>query len=123
MPPVSLPILLEHLANGLVVGAYYGRPGGLIFLGLVAALALAGSSAGERWDGDVRTYAPTSASQVLDEYSLSAGDLEIDLSGVADPEELDGRNLLVENGAGRIELSMTHSRELAAAVAVVLEAQ
>ncbi|MBI4011089.1 MAG: branched-chain amino acid ABC transporter permease, partial [Candidatus Rokubacteria bacterium] len=23
MPPVSLPILLEHLANGLVVGAYY----------------------------------------------------------------------------------------------------
>ena len=75
----------------LVLGAFVGRAGGLIFLGLVAAAALAVTSVvgsigatGFR-DADRIDVAPTSASSVLDSYDVTTGRAVVDLSHVTDP--------------------------------------
>jgi len=92
------------IATMLVVGSVVGRAGGLIALGLVTSLGLIGATAADRWDGDRVFVAPTSASDVASSYSLSTGELVVDLSDVTDPEELDGRTLDVSGDAGRIEV-------------------
>lgn len=88
----------------LVVGSVIGRAGGLIALGLVASLALAGSTATERIDGEVVRVAPTSAAAVERGYRLSTGELIVDLSRVEDVAALDGRTLQVSVDTGRIEV-------------------
>ena len=92
------------IATMLVVGSVVGRAGGLIALGLITSLGLIGATAADRWDGDRVFVAPTSASDVASSYSLSTGELVVDLSDVTDPEELDGRTLDVSGDAGRIEV-------------------
>ncbi len=42
----------------LVVGAFYGRAGGLILVGLVATVAMAGAATAEHWDGTQRPRRP-----------------------------------------------------------------
>ena len=92
------------IAAMLIVGSVVGRAGGLIALGLLTSLGLIGATAADRWDGDRVFVAPTSASDVASSYSLSTGELVVDLSDVTDPEELDGRTLAVDGDAGRIEV-------------------
>jgi len=86
----------------LVLGAFVGRAGGLIAVGLVAAAAMALGTAADDWEEEVVTDAPTSAAQVDDERYLGAGEQRLDLSGVTDPEALAGRELRIEGGVGRI---------------------
>ena len=52
------------IATMLVVGAFLGRAGGLIALGLVASVGLIAATAADRWDGDRVFIAPTSADEV-----------------------------------------------------------
>ena len=92
----------------LVLGAFVGRAGGVIFLGLVAAAALAVTSVlgtigatGFR-DGDRLAVAPTSASQVLDSYDVTTGRAFVDLSRLTDPAELDGRTVNVTGRAAEL---------------------
>ena len=42
----------------LLVGAFYGRAGGLILLGLLATVGLAGATAADNWDGTDRLETP-----------------------------------------------------------------
>ena len=88
----------------LLVGAFFGRAGGLILVGLLAAVAMAGGTVGERFDGDVMTTAPATASAVESTYDFEAGELILDLSEVADPENLDGRAISIDGDLGRIEV-------------------
>lgn len=88
----------------LLVGSFFGRAGGVIALGLVGAVVLAGTTAADNWDGDRVVERPAFASLVEDRYWLDAGEQVIDLTGVADPEALDGRTIEVEGGVGRIEV-------------------
>ena len=88
----------------LLVGAFFGRAGGLILVGLLAAVATAGGTVGERFDGDVLTSTPASAAAVQDTYDFEAGELILDLSQVADPENLDGRTIHIDGDLGRIEV-------------------
>jgi phage shock protein PspC (stress-responsive transcriptional regulator) len=91
----------------LVWGAFAGRPGGLIFLGIIAALALAvTSAAGEYgWDEpDRRTFTPLSAAGIPQSYTFFAGSTTVDLTRVADLEDLDGRTLDVRGEAGEIRV-------------------
>jgi phage shock protein PspC (stress-responsive transcriptional regulator) len=94
----------------LVVGAFVGRAGGLIFLGLVSAFALmvssvAGSFDAVNWqDGDRVRVAPTSASNVRPVYSVEAGQVYVDLSRVTDSAALDGRTIDVGGNAGEVVL-------------------
>jgi phage shock protein PspC (stress-responsive transcriptional regulator) len=92
----------------LVVGAFVGRPGGLILLGLVAAVALMATSIAGTFgamdfrDGDSLSVAPTSASSVRSDYHVDSGRVFVDLSGVSDPEQLDGRVIEVSANAGEL---------------------
>lgn len=90
----------------LLVGAFWGRAGGIIALGLVALLATGGALTTERWDeGSGRVDAtPATASELRDHYDLRRGQLRVDLTSVDDLADLDGRRLRLELGAGQIVL-------------------
>jgi len=95
----------------LVVGAFIGRAGGLILLGIVSAIALGltsaaadGFGAGDWGNGDRLSVAPSSASAVRSDYRVDAGQAFVDLSGVTDPAGLDGRTIDIRGNAGEIVL-------------------
>ena len=104
VPDASYPALVvAACAVMLVVGAFWGRAGGLILVALLATLATAGATAGDRWeDGEYVT--PANAAAVDDDYRMEVGELVVDLSKVEDLDALDGRNLDVTGGLGRIEV-------------------
>jgi phage shock protein PspC (stress-responsive transcriptional regulator) len=105
VPPSAYPALVVGISGlMLLVGAVYGRAGGLILLGLLAALPLAATTAVGQWEGDRIRETPATAAQVDNRYEFGAGELVLDLSEVDDVEALDGRTISVEGGAGRIEL-------------------
>ena len=88
----------------LLVGAFYGRGGGLILIGLLATVATVGATAASQFDGGQIDVRPTSAALVSDEYTLDSGEVIVDLSAVRDVEALDGRSLEVHAGIGRVEV-------------------
>ena len=71
----------------LVVGAFYGRAGGLIAVGLVAAMATAGATAAHEVDAGRIDASPNLAADVDDTYDLFAGKIDLDLSDVAGHRE------------------------------------
>ena len=86
----------------LLVGAFYGRAGGLILIGLVLAVATAGTTVAERVEvGDVERI-PQRVADIDYTYAYDAADLEINLSRVTDPENLDGRTLDIDIGIGEV---------------------
>lgn len=85
----------------LVIGAWYGRAGGLIALGLLASLGLAGATGADNYEGS-QTSAPTTASAVQDTYEMGIGELVVDLSQVSDPENLAGRDISIDAGVGHV---------------------
>ena len=87
----------------LLVGAFFGRAGGIILLGLVAAIGMAGATASSRWDDQV-VRMPATANDVQDRYELGAGELVLDLTDVSDPQNLDGRTIELRTGAGSVEV-------------------
>jgi hypothetical protein len=89
----------------LLVGAFYGRAGGLIAIGLVAAIGMAGATATTRWDDKV-VRMPASAADVQSRYEIGAGELILDLTDVADLQALDGRTIELRAGAGAIEVKL-----------------
>lgn len=97
-------LALGICAAMLLVGAFWGRAGGIVALALVATLATLGTLGVERWDLDGRRLdaVPTNAAQVRDSYDLHRGELRLDLTEVDDLEELDGRAVTLEAGVGRV---------------------
>ena len=87
----------------LLIGAFFGRAGGLILVGLLAAIGMAGSTASDRWE-DRTVRAPLTADAVQNTYDIGAGELVLDLTKVADPENLDGLDLDLSVGVGSIEV-------------------
>lgn len=97
-------LALGTVATMLVLGAFWGRAGGLIALGLIATVATAGATAAEHWHGSTETHRPATAAQVEDEYWLDSGELTVDLTEVVDLTALDGRHIEVGAGTGRVEV-------------------
>ncbi len=100
----AYPALAVAVIGGmLVLGAWFGRPGGLIGLGLAAAVALMGTSiAGAPFDsGRQLSAAPASAAGLHGHYFLPAGRLRLDLTHL-DPAALDGRTISARTRAGEI---------------------
>ena len=92
----------------LVVGAFWGRPGGLILVGLVASFCLLVSTTLHEagWDGqadDIR-IAPTSTAALQPSYAMTTGELKIDLRGLTDMPSLDGHSLDLDGHIGHIEV-------------------
>ena len=90
----------------LVVGAFYGRAGGLIAVGLIAALGTAGATAAHEVDAGTIDESPNVAADVDDTYELFAGKIDLDLSEVRDIENLDGRHIDVEAVFGQIVVTV-----------------
>ena len=91
----------------LLVGAFVGRPGGLIALGLAGGLALMVTSiVGAATGGDVDNreidVRPMTSAALGTNYHVSTGDIQIDLSSIRDLDALDGRKLYVSLNAGEI---------------------
>lgn len=105
VPDAAYPALaLTVVGLMLVVGAWFGRAGGLILLGLVATVGLVATSAAEPdWDGERRLVeAPTTALMVQDRYHVPAGRILLDLSNIRDVARLDGRSIDISANAGEI---------------------
>jgi phage shock protein PspC (stress-responsive transcriptional regulator) len=92
----------------LVVGAWFGRAGGLIALGIASLIALLVTSAaqphfvGDRWVNEN----PTRATQVENRYYIPAGSLHVDLGDIRDVARLDGRTIDVQANAGDIVVTL-----------------
>jgi phage shock protein PspC (stress-responsive transcriptional regulator) len=72
----------------IAVGAFFYRAAGLVPLGLVLAAVLAGTALASVGPGGPigeREYAPTTVSELRDEYRVRIGRLEVDLSGLKLP--------------------------------------
>lgn len=107
VPDAAYPALaLAVIGAWLVVGSAFGRPGGLVLLGVLSLLALGATSLLEpRFEGErALVVRPSSADQLEPSYDIPAGSVEIDLRGIRDLEALDGRTLDVDVNAGEIVL-------------------
>ncbi len=114
LPPSTYPATaLAIIAAGLLLGAFWGRAGGLIFLGFVALVGTAGATAADRFT-DVTRHVPTSASMVQDRYRIGGGTLLLDLSQVSDPARLDGRQIHVTGGAAQLVIVVPDELDVAA---------
>ncbi len=107
-PAVALGIT----AAMLLVGAFWGRPGGLILLGFLATFATAGVTASDEFDAGRISDTPTSAAGVDGSYDLSFGEIELDLTHVADVENLDGRVIDLEVWGGRVDVTVPEGTDV-----------
>lgn len=100
----------------LVLGAFWGRAGGLIFVGLVATVALVISIAAQEldWESDRIVVAPATAADLQPRYDFDAGELRIDLTEISDLDALDGRALEIDGAVGRIEVVVPDELEVRA---------
>ena len=110
-PSAYVALAVAVIAVMLLVGAFVGRPGGLIALGIFATLGLGVTSAVEAstdWQtgGETLTARPTRSLAVQDVYSVPNGQVTLDLSGVRDPAALDGREIDVHLNAGEIDVTL-----------------
>lgn len=93
----------------LLVGAFYGRAGGLIFIGLIAALATAATSVIDNVDnveaGQINEK-PVTAAQLDADYDLGAGEIIINLTklNTAELAKLNDRTLDLDVVLGHIEV-------------------
>ncbi len=97
-------LVLATTGTMLLVGAFYGRAGGLILVGLLAAVATLGATAAQEVDTAEVDVAPRTAAGVQDVYDLFAGEIVVDLSDVQDLQALDGRTVRVESVLGSIRV-------------------
>jgi phage shock protein PspC (stress-responsive transcriptional regulator) len=99
----------------LLVGSVVGRPGGLVLIGLVSSVALAGAVAvGGSFGIDARQLheSPTTAAQVRPEYAATVGEIRLDLTSVSDPAALAGRHIAVHLRTGNIVVIVPRSLNL-----------
>lgn len=92
------------LGAGLIYGAFYGRPRGLVPIGALLLMGLAIAPAVDAFaEGGTgtREYSPVTQDAVLDAYDLGAGPLDLDLRRVNFTED---QTITVNVGAGYAEI-------------------
>lgn len=111
-------LALTVISAMLLIGSFWGRAGGLIFLALVAAVATFAATASESWTTSTVEMAPTRASEVAETYQMKQGELVIDLSRVSDPEALDAKSVGIDVGAGLLVVVLPDDIQVRAEVAI-----
>jgi predicted membrane protein len=81
-------------------------------------VGLAGSTLGEHVTERSTTETPLLAADVHRTYHLDAGELVVDLSQVSDPQALDGREIRIDGGAGRIVVYLPEDMDVDATAVV-----
>lgn len=108
VPAAAYPAVVMAVCGlMLLVGAFYGRGGGLILVGLVAAVAtLFTSVAGEVDAGQIYKQPDTAQELTATTYDLGAGEIKIDLTELDQDElrKLNDDTLDLEVVFGRIEV-------------------
>lgn len=95
-------LALAICGGALVVGAWTGRAGAVLWIALFSGLALAGSTAAD--DIGKTVERPSTAAEVQSSYDLGIGQLVLDLTDVTDPAALDGRTINLDGTIGDIEV-------------------
>ena len=104
VPTSAYPAALLAVFGGfLVLGAFWGRAGGLIFLGLMAlvALPLTMIDPSTLETGSNVEIHPRSVAALESSYVVDAGAIVVDMSAI-DPATLDGRDLDITSSFGEI---------------------
>ena len=104
VPTSAYPAALLVVFGGfLVLGAFWGRAGGLIFLGLMAlvALPLTMIDPSTLETGSSVEIHPRSVAALESSYVVDAGAIVVDMSAI-DPATLDGRDLDITSSFGEI---------------------
>src|SRR5262245_46562476 len=108
--PSAYPATVLGLSAAfLLLGSFWGRAGGLIIVGLLAAATTVGTTIADRWDPHTTTVVPVSASEVQPEYTMDVGEIRLDLTAVRDPEALDGRTIHVTGNVGHLDIRVPNS--------------
>ncbi|WP_262850614.1 PspC domain-containing protein [Mumia quercus] len=109
---VYVAVATGTLALGMLVGTMYGNARPLIFPALVAVAVLAVSVVVPRWDAGRVEATPSTASGVRAAYGIGFGEVVVDLTGVTDPQALDGRRIQIENGVGTVRVIVPPSLDI-----------
>jgi phage shock protein PspC (stress-responsive transcriptional regulator) len=105
--PSAYPAVVVGVCGAmLLVGAWYGRAGGLIFVGLVASLALLGTTVAQRVDSHDISRAPATAATTPSRLHTDAGEIDLNLTEVQDVASLDGRRIDLSADVGRIVVTV-----------------
>jgi phage shock protein PspC (stress-responsive transcriptional regulator)/FlaG/FlaF family flagellin (archaellin) len=103
--PSAYPATVLGLSAAfLLLGSFFGRAGGLILVGLVAAAVTVGSTVADHWDPHTTTEIPTTAAAVHSSYTMDVGEIVLDLTAVSDPQTLDGREITVDGNVGHLDI-------------------
>ncbi|MFT4264992.1 MAG: PspC domain-containing protein [Nocardioides sp.] len=121
--PAYPALALGIIGAMLVLGAFWGRAGGLILIGLITSAVLGVSTAAHEWGVDGGHYrsieiAPASTASVEDDYTFRTGDFELDLTQVSDPRELGGRTIHVDGRLGQIVVRVPAGLDVSASAHV-----
>jgi phage shock protein PspC (stress-responsive transcriptional regulator) len=103
--PAAYPALVTGVfAVMLLVGSVWGRAGGLILVGLLAAVGTGVTAVASTFDPETIERTPTTAVDVPDSIDVDAGQVVLDLSDVQDVAALDGRALDLRADLGSIRV-------------------
>lgn len=105
IPNGSYPALALAICGGmLVLGAWFGRAGGVLFLAILAGISLGLANVSEHGFGASEHHTPTRAADVDPNYRIGVGELDLDLSKVSDLQALDGRTIRLHGNVGTIDV-------------------
>jgi phage shock protein PspC (stress-responsive transcriptional regulator) len=103
--PSAYPATVLGLSAAfLLLGSFFGRAGGIIMVGLVAAAVTIGSTIADHWDPHTTTEVPSTAAAVHSTYTMDVGEIVLDLTTVRDPQALDGREITVDGNVGHLDI-------------------
>ena len=115
VPDGAYPALALGICGGmLVLGAWYGRAGGVLFLALLSGLGLGAATAAENGVGADELHRPMTSASVDSTYSIGIGQIEVDLSEVSDVQALAGRTIRVHGNLGSIEVIVPDGMDVTA---------
>ncbi|OIJ26982.1 PspC domain-containing protein [Nocardioides luteus] len=120
VPTSAYPAALLAVFGGfLVLGAFWGRAGGLIFFGLLAlaALPLTMIDLSDIETGSSVEIHPRSVAALETSYAVDAGAIVVDLSAI-DPKTLDGRDLEITSSFAEITVIVPDDATVAAQATV-----
>lgn len=111
-PSVYPGVALGIVAAALIVGTWFGRSRGLVFVGILASLAtLVASFVGPGPYGE-RVYRPAAAVNVHDSYQMGVGHFVLNLQDVRDPHRLEGRTVSADMRIGQLQVVVPSSLDV-----------